>query len=426
MGTQTSKIFKFYLAPPPDHIENFKKGGFFSKRIGAMVLPAAGSLFGFKDPAKKKELAQYIQKVTAQIPDYNKTAQSALATHKVEVNTHDGATLDTFEIVHQDEPPEKRKYIIYFCGNMQAYEEQAYNMRNLAKSGYNVVGFNYRGVANSTGTASTADDLVIDGIAQVQRLLDMGVPAENITLRGHSLGGAIATKVTEHFHRIAKKPQRISVLNCFSFSTLSTVPLNFLRNYGVLGTIATIVLYPLAYPLIKLGLYLSNWEINAATSYKHIDPAYKHHIRAKNDGIIHESASLDSALPQEARTSSVFQARTKEAIQKAYPSFSEEELRNIANTSVHNLEYDLMTTGEKTGETHVQDTIKALQQAAAAKQILTHEAVNTTHSAGMTIDLNRHTHGGGSLLADAKSPQKTSPSKNPSAPKHTSHSDTHP
>ena len=60
-------------------------------------------------------------------------------------------------------------------------------------------------------------DLVTDGIAQVQRVLDLGANPKNITLDGLSLGGGVADLlVAYHFHQLGKQ---VYLWNDRSFAT---------------------------------------------------------------------------------------------------------------------------------------------------------------------------------------------------------------
>jgi acetyl esterase/lipase len=140
------------------------------------------------------------------------------------VITHDGAHLDTFEIKHSSQneiDPQHQKYIINLVGNGMCYEEIIPAMQRDANDlEANVVGFNFRGVSQSTSRAKSKDDLVIDGIAQVQRLLEQGVSPQNIILKGHSLGAGVASLVALHFHQLG---QPINLFNSRSFSSITNV-----------------------------------------------------------------------------------------------------------------------------------------------------------------------------------------------------------
>jgi len=113
----------------------------------------------------------------------------------------------------------KSIFIIKFNGNGGQYQDLLSQYgRDAQRLGKTVIGFNYRGVGNSQKTPDTFQDLITDGIAQVQRLLDNGANPEHILLDGHSLGGGIATMVVEHFH---KKGHHIYLWNDRSFASIS-------------------------------------------------------------------------------------------------------------------------------------------------------------------------------------------------------------
>lgn len=87
------------------------------------------------------------------------------------ITTFDGAQLDTIEI-KQQEQDEEQSYIIYFRGNAELYQETLDEiLEDCRKTNCNAIAFNYRGVGNSSGLALEANNLITDGIAQVERLL---------------------------------------------------------------------------------------------------------------------------------------------------------------------------------------------------------------------------------------------------------------
>src|SRR5690606_14520060 len=128
--------------------------------ISGMVLPAQDRNLG--------NLA--VTEVT--VNSYN---EQDLTCQKYEIITHDKAHLDTFEVQHTSQissEPKYQKYIINFLGNNGCYEELISEMKEDARDlQANVVGFNLRGVGQSTGKVTSKQDIVIDGVAQVQRLL---------------------------------------------------------------------------------------------------------------------------------------------------------------------------------------------------------------------------------------------------------------
>lgn len=290
----------------------------FGGLVSGLVLPAQKNK-AFKDLAITDEILALLN-------------ASAKIYEKHEVITHDNAHLDTFEIKHTSQQgidPNYQKYIINFVGNGMCYENIIYEMYLEAKAlQANVVGFNFRNVGESTGKLKSAKDLVTDGIAQVQRLLDQGVSSKNITLKGHSLGAGIASLVAQHFHQIG---QPINVFNGRSFSSLTNLivgHIRLVRNQGWLSrghkeSIIGKILGWLAKPVIQFALALVNWEINAGSAFKKIPKEYRDYIvvRSKrerradrfDDTVIPHYASIHKELTSERRAN---KAKTDAEIKK--------------------------------------------------------------------------------------------------------------
>lgn len=202
------------------------------------------------------------------------------------VRTHDGADLDTFEINCRATPNTDitdAPYIVFFNGNGTLYEQTLRAALDTAQDlECNIVSFNYRGVNRSTGHPQSPQDLVTDGIAQVQRLIDMRVPAEAITLHGRSLGGAIASLTAKHFH---DRGYHINIFNERSFSSLTNVVVGLIRRTGNSGyreSTAGKILGWIAYPFIRFGIGLVDWEINAGDAYQSIPEEYRQHAVARS------------------------------------------------------------------------------------------------------------------------------------------------
>jgi hypothetical protein len=180
-----------------------------------------------------------------------------------------------------------------------------------------VIGFNLRGVSQSTGKPRSKNDLVTDGIAQVQRLLDDGADPENITLKGHSLGAGIATLVADHFHDHGIK---VNVFNGRSFSTITNFVVGQIRtaddrdkHTGHQETFGKKILGWLAKPFTKFGVALAKWEIDAESAYKNLPDSHKEYMvvrsskadrdrygnQLKDDPVIPHYASLHASLKDE-------------------------------------------------------------------------------------------------------------------------------
>ena len=235
--------------------------------------------------------------------------QSKLHSEQHTIYTYDGAALNSCVIINtlvSTLPFAQQKYIINFVGNQSRYENIIDAMRADAEALHcHVVGF-------SSGIATSKNHLLIDGIAQVQWLLDRGVSPKNITLKGHSLGGAIATLVAYHFHQ-NNKP--VNVFSDRSFSSLSKLVSPLVQRH-LLESIAEnerAFIPKLRAQIIglicKLLVSMSNWNIQASGAFKKIPEDYREYIVIRqrgvdgsnimNDDIVHYEASIHTALKHE-------------------------------------------------------------------------------------------------------------------------------
>lgn len=201
----------------------------------------------------------------------------------VAVQTYDGTELDTLEIKSQKNCPiNEQKYLICLGGNGECYESMLPEMKKLAvKLNCNVVGFNHRGVCWSTGQTRSQDNMVTDTIAQVQRLLDDGIEPEKITLKGFSLGGAVATLTAKHFH---DRGIKVNLFNDRSFSSLTNLLVghirmaNWFKNGGHQESGWKKILGWILKPIILLILALTKWTMNALAAYKPIPAIHKEYM----------------------------------------------------------------------------------------------------------------------------------------------------
>ena len=105
------------------------------------------------------------------------------------IQTEDGEALDALEFFPQrgaggdaggGNTCRSPGWVVWLNANGVQYEDNVHFARALANdSGANVLLFNYRGVGRSSGAIRTAHDLVVDGKAALQHLLDQGVPAQS-------------------------------------------------------------------------------------------------------------------------------------------------------------------------------------------------------------------------------------------------------
>jgi hypothetical protein len=138
------------------------------------------------------------------------------------IETFDNALLE-LTVKHSRRPIEAKPiYMVKFNGNgvLLCLEDEAH--QDLATElGVSIVGFNYRGVGNSKKIPTKYQDLVVDGISVVEYVMrKLQIPAEQIILHGHSLGGSVATKVASYF---ARNKQYLGLINDRSFSATAMV-----------------------------------------------------------------------------------------------------------------------------------------------------------------------------------------------------------
>lgn len=281
-----------YDAPNPyqdkSYLSSFVSYVAYSKVIGGRVLPAQS--FG-KDPIDESTFKKFSK-------SYNVVTQAGY------IHTHDGAVIETVEITPDSlhyQPQDKQHFIIKFNGNGMYYGSLLSRFANDAnKLGVTVIGFDYRGVCNSTKEPNTFQDLVTDGIAQVQRLLDNGIDSTHITLDGISLGGGVATIVASYFHHIGKP---VHLWNDRSFSSIAKTAANL-----ALPDTNDICTKTLSLPieiLFWMTMLSIGWEDNIARAYNSIPEKYKGYSyvakKSKNsagDGVIAHRASLHEGVKQ--------------------------------------------------------------------------------------------------------------------------------
>ncbi|ARM35168.1 alpha/beta hydrolase [Legionella longbeachae] len=221
------------------------------------------------------------------------------------VGTHDSAVLDTIELKPKTESNSSlgnQHFIIKFNGNGMFYQDVLHDFAYDAnKLNVTIIGFNYRGVGNSKKTPETFQDLVTDGIAQVQRLLDSGIDSKKITLDGLSLGGGVATMVASHFHKIGKP---VYLWNDRSFASISKAAAGVIAPEidNIFGeTLSTSFEYT-SWSLMKPA----GWDVNVAKAYNEIADEYKNHMYVAKksalscgDGVIAHRASLHEGVKQD-------------------------------------------------------------------------------------------------------------------------------
>ncbi|PJD96131.1 MAG: hypothetical protein CK425_06935 [Parachlamydia sp.] len=203
------------------------------------------------------------------------------------IETADKVKLDAMEIKHPGNSlklPQEQKWIIFLNGKNTAYEQNLENLADMCEATKaNVLTANYRGVGFSEGSPSSAHDLVVDGEALVQYLLNKGVSPENILVEGWSLGGGVATQVAA-YHQ--EKDHEMKLVNDRSFGTLA----HAISKFSVSGLIFA--------PLMTAF----DWKFNTVKCWKAIKENCKLLIIHKDDQIVKYQASLYKHLKNDAMT----------------------------------------------------------------------------------------------------------------------------
>lgn len=268
---------------------------FAAKQLASFVILPAAGMFNLEE--KKKELKKNPS------PQLQKEIDKLLGLHRargtfikdpsknaeqVTVRTADGIDLDTLTIEHksqQSQPHAQQKWIVYFLGNVSCYEDCLDELKVISdQTEASVLVGNFRGVMRSKGSAKSSHDLVLDGEAMVQSLLQKGVTPENILIHGWSLGGAVGTQVAalhqEEGHEMHLCSER-------SFSSTEDVIKSKIK--GPFGAIAA--------PIVRAA----GWEFDSLQKFQTIK-GHKFTIHAKEDGLIRHKASLYKRLKMKQRT----------------------------------------------------------------------------------------------------------------------------
>lgn len=239
----------------------------FGELVGRFILPSQNKISNIN--------------VDEVVDEINQKDRKLFAERKF-LMTDEGVRLDTLEITQRNYTKNMDQYIIFFPDDDVLYEEMIPDMKYYAKRlGCNVIGFNYRNVSRSKfreKIPGSTWDLVTDGLYQVQRLLDEGIKAENIHLKGDGYGAAYATLVAAHLH---EHKQPVFIFNGRSFSTLTKMIVGWIRAKPGSGhqetTLGEIGGW-LARPFISLFLSLTKWEIDAEKVFQFIPETHRKYM----------------------------------------------------------------------------------------------------------------------------------------------------
>ncbi len=115
------------------------------------------------------------------------------------IDTDDGLKLHGWKIFADEESIERRGKgnILFFHGNGDNVSTQLPNTFWLAKEGYDLYVFDYRGYGQSQGVPDL-DDTISDMELMIAHAVQQLPEDEKLIVLGHSLGGSMATYVVAH------------------------------------------------------------------------------------------------------------------------------------------------------------------------------------------------------------------------------------
>ena len=167
-------------------------------------------------------------------------------------------------------------YFLMFFGSREYYEGRFRDMARQAKAtGASVLGFNPKGVNQSTGKTQQLNDIVDDGIAALNYLLQLGISHNQIILQGNSLGAGVQEMVSKHF--LTNYGMRFRQINSNSFKTLSAV-------------IAERYRMPFLEVIFSYILQYARWEFTFDSNFYQTGP-YRCYMRRKGDKTIVKGAA---------------------------------------------------------------------------------------------------------------------------------------
>ena len=172
-------------------------------------------------------------------------------------------------------------YFILFQGRGEYYESRFRDMSKQAQAtGATMLGFNPKGLHNSSGYTRKLANLVDDGISVVNYLLNQGIDPKNIVLQGNSLGSGIQEMVSEYFK--LSHGLNFRQINGNSFKNLSSV---VAHHYNA----------PFLEGFFKIFLKYSGWEISPGINF-YKTGTHKMYLRRKGDNTINGNASFHSMV----------------------------------------------------------------------------------------------------------------------------------
>ena len=168
--------------------------------------------------------------------------------------------------------------VILLGGNCQLYEHCEHEVALYSSMGYDVVGFNFRGIGASTGVVSQ-HGTVLDGCSVVQFVHQkLDVPMCKICLVGHSIGGSVATAVASVYPDLRLCADRTfesmqSTVRYHVFSWQELMPVLGPHVWGFLAALAA------------AGARYAHWNYSTQRWWEKVQ-GFKWSVSIRNDRVI--------------------------------------------------------------------------------------------------------------------------------------------
>lgn len=225
------------------------------------------------------------------------------------VQTIDGAQINFFchfslaeeKEAFEQKKAQNQKWLVFLNGSGEFYErkfKEGKVFSDFLQGNYLL--FNYRSLGKSQGFFEKPVDLIWDGEAVLQFLLDRGVELKNIVLIGRSLGGGVAAQ-------LVSKYEETYLISINSFSRLSDMPFGLYHPFG--------------WPIQKIMLFY-NWEFNTLKALEKVSSNRFLVVYNRLDNIIpYKRSSLAWHLEKQKRSFSCISLETQAS--HPHPDYSE-------------------------------------------------------------------------------------------------------
>ncbi len=193
-----------------------------------------------------------------------------------------------------------KQYVIHCDGNATTYSHLLDFARMLTNRERDVILFDPPGIRQSPGNTNGPEDYMRALKCMIEHLHERGIPYENITLSGQSLGAAIATMVACDYQL---EGHRVKLINGRSFGNMAGAAASIVKNIIPTALLRATV-GNLLYLLVNGAVRLFGLNFSPAKAFKKINelnPGDAVCFAAEGDQMIRYNQSLMAQLPTKMR-----------------------------------------------------------------------------------------------------------------------------